>query len=235
MSAMKQPISPHSATPASTYRGATPARDAGAGPHRRPSRWVQPQILFARRHLARGQSTVEYALLVVGIATLALLVLAWASSTGSPAGSGEAPKRRGGPPGGGRFHQPATGWSAALVWSTSTVLRRSIDCRAGGVVAGAGDRDAARHPSGAAGTRPHCAHPPLRGCGPPRDGATRRCGGHGRRCVGSRGWVRVFCRAQRVPLGGLAGHGHLPSTAGHRVAAGGPHARRPRGRRALGT
>ncbi len=29
----------------------------------------------------RAQSTVEYALLVVGIATLALLVLAWASST----------------------------------------------------------------------------------------------------------------------------------------------------------
>jgi hypothetical protein len=33
------------------------------------------------RRVDRGQSTVEYALLVVGIATLALLVLAWASST----------------------------------------------------------------------------------------------------------------------------------------------------------
>ena len=33
------------------------------------------------RRLDRGQSTVEYALLMVGIATLALLVLAWASST----------------------------------------------------------------------------------------------------------------------------------------------------------
>ncbi|MEZ5383689.1 MAG: hypothetical protein R2754_18055 [Microthrixaceae bacterium] len=33
------------------------------------------------RQQDRAQSTVEYALLVVGIATLALLVLAWASST----------------------------------------------------------------------------------------------------------------------------------------------------------
>lgn len=31
----------------------------------------------------RGQSTAEYALLILGVATIALLVLAWAGSTGS--------------------------------------------------------------------------------------------------------------------------------------------------------
>lgn len=31
----------------------------------------------------RGQSTAEYALLVLGVATIALLVLAWAGSTGA--------------------------------------------------------------------------------------------------------------------------------------------------------
>ena len=44
-------------------------------------RWAQPLTEPLQRRSARGQSTVEYALLVVGIATLALLVLAWASST----------------------------------------------------------------------------------------------------------------------------------------------------------
>jgi len=41
---------------------------------------TQPDT-FAPARGERGQSTVEYALLVVGIATLALLVLAWAGST----------------------------------------------------------------------------------------------------------------------------------------------------------
>lgn len=41
----------------------------------------QPRQQARRALNERGQSTVEYALLVVGIATLALLVLAWASST----------------------------------------------------------------------------------------------------------------------------------------------------------
>ena len=31
----------------------------------------------------RGQSTAEYALLILGVATIALLVLAWAGSTGA--------------------------------------------------------------------------------------------------------------------------------------------------------
>ncbi len=89
MSTMKQPIRQQAATPS------TPRRDAGAAPpvgesatshHHHHLGWIQPLPLpvplLTRRHLARGQSTVEYALLVVGIATLALLVLAWASSTG---------------------------------------------------------------------------------------------------------------------------------------------------------
>ncbi len=90
MSAMKQPIPPHAASAPTTREapGAAPPAASASGPPRQQLEWVQslplplPVPLLVRRHLARGQSTVEYALLVVGIATLALLVLAWASSTG---------------------------------------------------------------------------------------------------------------------------------------------------------
>jgi Flp pilus assembly pilin Flp len=43
-------------------------------------------LLLAARQRAddeRGQSTVEYALVVLGAATLAVMLLAWASGTGS--------------------------------------------------------------------------------------------------------------------------------------------------------
>ena len=36
----------------------------------------------ARRQRERGQATAEYALVIVGAATIASLVLAWAASTG---------------------------------------------------------------------------------------------------------------------------------------------------------
>ena len=88
MSSMKQPIGQYAATTATTHRqpGAAPPDGATSKRHRHHPGWAMslplPLPLLTRRHLARGQSTVEYALLVVGIATLALLVLAWASSTG---------------------------------------------------------------------------------------------------------------------------------------------------------
>lgn len=43
--------------------------------------WVV-QASLARRMEDRGQSTVEYALLLLGVATIALIVVGWASGTG---------------------------------------------------------------------------------------------------------------------------------------------------------
>jgi hypothetical protein len=49
-----------------------------------PFRWllVHARSLVARRHADGGQATVEYALVVLAAATIALLVLAWATGTG---------------------------------------------------------------------------------------------------------------------------------------------------------
>ena len=42
-----------------------------------------PSTQPVHRRSERGQSTAEYALLVLGVATIALVVLAWAGSTGA--------------------------------------------------------------------------------------------------------------------------------------------------------
>ncbi len=39
-------------------------------------------IVFTNRRDERGQSTAEYALLLLGAATIALIVVSWASGTG---------------------------------------------------------------------------------------------------------------------------------------------------------
>lgn len=40
------------------------------------------RLVLDRRHDDRGQSTAEYALLLLGAATIALIVVTWATSTG---------------------------------------------------------------------------------------------------------------------------------------------------------
>lgn len=82
MSAIKQPHVHQKVAAFPSPRPTAPA-PSGAGTRllSHGLRWAQPRTQPPRRRSARGQSTVEYALLVVGIATVALLVLAWASST----------------------------------------------------------------------------------------------------------------------------------------------------------
>ena len=45
-------------------------------------RLLEPGHAGARRHGDRGQTTAEYALVIVGAAAVALLLLAWATGSG---------------------------------------------------------------------------------------------------------------------------------------------------------
>ena len=48
-----------------------------------PSRWKTNDMKNINRYDQRGQATAEYALVILGAATLAILLLVWAQQTGA--------------------------------------------------------------------------------------------------------------------------------------------------------
>lgn len=48
-----------------------------------PSRWKRNRMKITNRYDQRGQATAEYALVILGAATLAILLLVWAQQTGA--------------------------------------------------------------------------------------------------------------------------------------------------------